>query len=135
MPCRWTDKNAARDVTGYPHDAHCLALLPGNRGGSEMLSADFLKTAQLLRQRYRSGSGSAALNLNAKRREAVEKIKRVAPDLAATNLLDGMARGRRQRRGSAGLQAAALGVCFGKMPDGSGISYEALPLSGWRNVW
>ena len=23
------DKNAARDVLGIPHDAHCLALLPG----------------------------------------------------------------------------------------------------------
>ncbi len=36
------------------HDAHCLALLPGSRGAEvEMLSADFLKTAQLLRQTYR----------------------------------------------------------------------------------
>lgn len=26
------DKNAARDVLGIPHDAHCLALLPGSRG-------------------------------------------------------------------------------------------------------
>ena len=47
------DKNAARDVLGIPHDAHCLALLPGSRGAEvEMLSADFLKTAQLLRQTY-----------------------------------------------------------------------------------
>ncbi len=38
------DKNAARDVLGIPHDAHCLALLPGSRGAEvEMLSADFLK--------------------------------------------------------------------------------------------
>ena len=35
------DKNAARDVLGIPHDAHCLALLPGSRGAEvEMLSAD-----------------------------------------------------------------------------------------------
>ncbi len=47
------DKNACRDVLGIPHDTHCLALLPGSRGAEvEMLSADFLKTAQLLRQTY-----------------------------------------------------------------------------------
>ncbi|PQK52296.1 lipid-A-disaccharide synthase, partial [Escherichia coli] len=48
-----SDKNAVRDVLGIPHDAHCLALLPGSRGAEvELLSADFLKMAQLLRQTY-----------------------------------------------------------------------------------
>ncbi|TGD48995.1 lipid-A-disaccharide synthase, partial [Salmonella enterica subsp. enterica serovar Poona] len=46
------DKNAARDVLGIPHDAHCLALLPGSRGAEvEMLSADCRRTAHLLRPR------------------------------------------------------------------------------------
>lgn len=70
------DKNAARDVLGIPHDAHCLALLPGSRGAEvEMLSADFLKTAQLLRQRYPDLEVVVPL-VNAKRREQFEKIKR-----------------------------------------------------------
>lgn len=48
------DKNSARDVLGIPYDAHCLALLPGSRGAEvEMLSADFLKTAQLCARHIR----------------------------------------------------------------------------------
>ncbi len=58
-----------------------------------MLSADFLKTAQLLRQRYPDLEVVVPL-VNAKRREQFEKIKaEVAPDLAV-HLLDGMARRR-----------------------------------------
>ncbi|MFP3409274.1 lipid-A-disaccharide synthase, partial [Pseudomonas sp. SIMBA_065] len=84
--------NAARDVLGIPHDAHCLALLPGSRGAEvEMLSADFLKTAQLLRQTYPDLEIVVPL-VNAKRREQFERIKaEVAPDLSV-HLLDGMGR-------------------------------------------
>jgi lipid-A-disaccharide synthase len=43
------DKGAARDRWAS-RNVHCLALLPGSRGAEvEMLSADFLKTAQILR--------------------------------------------------------------------------------------
>lgn len=86
------DKNAARDVLGIPHDTHCLALLPGSRGAEvEMLSADFLKTAQLLRQTYPDLEIVVPL-VNAKRREQFERIKaEVAPDLSV-HLLDGMGR-------------------------------------------
>ncbi|MCV5961448.1 lipid-A-disaccharide synthase, partial [Escherichia coli] len=79
----------ARDVLGLPHDAHCLALLPGSRGAEvEMLSADFLKTAQLLRQTYPDLEIVVPL-VNAKRREQFERIKaEVAPDLSV-HLLDG----------------------------------------------
>lgn len=86
------DKNAARDVLGIPHDAHCTALLPGSRGAEvEMLSADFLKTAQLLRQTYPDLEIVVPL-VNAKRREQFERIKaEVAPDLSV-HLLDGMGR-------------------------------------------
>ena len=69
------DKNAARDVLGIPHDAHCLALLPGSRGAEvEMLSADFLKTAQLLRQTYPDLEIVVPL-VNAKRREQFDAAK------------------------------------------------------------
>lgn len=92
-----------------------------------MLSADFLKTAQLLRQRYPDLEVVVPL-VNAKRREQFEKIKaEVAPDLAV-HLLDGMAREAMiaSDAGSAGLGYGGAGVYAGKMPDGSGVSYEAL---------
>ena len=86
------DKNAARDTLGIAHDVHCLAMLPGSRGAEvEMLSADFLKTAQLLRQQYPDLEVVVPL-VNAKRREQFERIKaEVAPDLHV-HMLDGMAR-------------------------------------------
>ena len=57
----------------------------------EMLSADFLKTAQLLRQTYPDLEIVVPL-VNAKRREQFERIKAaVAPDLSV-HLLDGMGR-------------------------------------------
>lgn len=55
------DRLAARAQLGIDPQARCLALLPGSRGAEvEMLSADFLKTAQLLRMRYPERSGGAA---------------------------------------------------------------------------
>jgi lipid-A-disaccharide synthase len=52
MRCRWIRIKTRRATAGIP-DVHCLALLPGSRGAEvEMLSADFLKTAQILRQTY-----------------------------------------------------------------------------------
>ena len=63
------DKGAARDRLGIPHSVRCLALLPGSRGAEvEMLSADFLKTAQLLRATYPDLQVVVPL-VNAKRRE------------------------------------------------------------------
>lgn len=121
------DKNAARDVLGIPHDAHCLALLPGSRGAEvEMLSADFLKTAQLLRQRYPDLEVVVPL-VNAKRREQFEKLKRrlrrISPFIYWT--------GWGVKRWSPAMRLCwprvrRRWVYAGKMPDGSGISYEAL---------
>jgi len=86
------DKQAARAALGIPQDAHCLALLPGSRGAEvEMLSADFLKTAQLLRERFPDLQVVVPL-VNAKRREQFENIKQeIAPDMPV-HLLDGMGR-------------------------------------------
>ncbi len=76
------DKGAARDRLGIPHSVRCLALLPGSRGAEvEMLSADFLKTAQLLRATYPDLQVVVPL-VNAKRREQFERIKaETAPDM------------------------------------------------------
>lgn len=70
----------------------CLALLPGSRGAEvEMLSADFLKTAQLLRTTYPDLQVVVPL-VNAKRREQFERIKaETAPDMIV-HMLDGQAR-------------------------------------------
>jgi lipid-A-disaccharide synthase len=83
------DRLAARAQLGIAPQARCLALLPGSRGAEvEMLSADFLKTAQLLRTRYPELEVVVPL-VNAKRREQFERIKaEVAPDLTV-HLLNG----------------------------------------------
>ncbi|WP_241646807.1 lipid-A-disaccharide synthase [Rosenbergiella metrosideri] len=47
------DKFAARQTLNIPPQARCLALLPGSRSSEvDMLSADFLRAAVLLRERY-----------------------------------------------------------------------------------
>ncbi|MDC9604790.1 lipid-A-disaccharide synthase [Xenorhabdus griffiniae] len=86
------DKAAAREILGIPLAAHCLAILPGSRHAEvEMLSADFLKTAQLLREKFPDLHVLVPL-VNAKRREQFQRIKNeIAPDLLL-HLLDGKAR-------------------------------------------
>ena len=91
-----------------------------------MLSADFLKTAQLLRQTYPDLEIVVPL-VNAKRREQFERIKaEVAPDLSV-HLLDGMGREAMVASDAALLASgtAALECNAGEMPDGGGISHEA----------
>lgn len=78
-----------------------------------MLSADFLKTAQLLRQTYPDLEIVVPL-VNAKRREQFERIKaEVAPDLAV-HLLDGMGREAMVASDAALLASgtAATGACW-----------------------
>ncbi|QDX30862.1 lipid-A-disaccharide synthase [Dickeya poaceiphila] len=86
------DKAAARRTLGVAEAARCLAMLPGSRGAEvEMLSADFLKTAKLLRQTYPELEVLVPL-VNQRRREQFERIKAdVAPDMTI-RLLDGQAR-------------------------------------------
>ncbi|BBU86496.1 hypothetical protein EIMP300_78960 [Escherichia coli] len=125
------DKNGARDVLGIPYDAHCLALLPGSRGAEvEMLSADFLKTAQLLRQTYPDLEIVVPL-VNAKRREQFERIKAaVAPDLSV-HLLDGMGREAMVASDAALLASgtAALECMLAKCP--MVVGYRMKPFTFW----
>ncbi|SPX64709.1 Lipid-A-disaccharide synthase [Leclercia adecarboxylata] len=125
------DKNAARDVLGIPHDVHCLALLPGSRGAEvEMLSADFLKTAQILRQTYPDLEVVVPL-VNAKRREQFERIKaEVAPDLHV-HLLDGKGREAMVASDAALLASgtAALECMLAKCP--MVVGYRMKPFTFW----
>ena len=74
------DKTAARDALGLDPSAPCLAILPGSRHAEvSMLSGDFLKTAQLLRQAL-PGLQIVVPLVNAKRRAEFEAIKQeIAP--------------------------------------------------------
>ncbi|MEW6483507.1 MAG: lipid-A-disaccharide synthase [Pseudomonadota bacterium] len=86
------DKHAARARLSLSPDALCLALLPGSRKAEvEMLSADFLKAAQLLRQTYPALEIVVPM-VNTRRRAQFEAIKaEVAPELVL-HLTDGQAR-------------------------------------------
>lgn len=125
------DKNAARATLGISPDAKCLALLPGSRGAEvEMLSADFLKTALLLRERF-PGLEIVVPLVNAKRREQFERIKaEVAPDLTM-HLLNGQGREAMVASDAALLASgtAALECMLAKCP--MVVGYRMKPLTFW----
>ncbi|WP_256853393.1 lipid-A-disaccharide synthase [Pantoea sp. Fr+CA_20] len=125
------DKSAARRHLGIDEEALCLALLPGSRGAEvEMLSADFLKTAQRLRQHYPSLEIVVPL-VNAKRREQFEKIKaEVAPELPM-HLLDGQGREAMVASDAALLASgtAALECMLAKCP--MVVGYRMKPFTFW----
>ncbi len=125
------DKNAARDALGISHDARCLALLPGSRGAEvEMLSADFLKTAQILRERWPALEVVVPL-VNAKRREQFERIKaEIAPELTV-HLLNGRAREAMIASDAALLASgtAALECMLAKCP--MVVGYRMKPFTFW----
>lgn len=125
------DKNAARATLGISPNVKCLALLPGSRGAEvEMLSADFLRTAQLLRRRFPDLEIVVPL-VNAKRREQFERIKaEVAPELHA-HLLDGMGREAMVASDAALLASgtAALECMLAKCP--MVVGYRMKPFTFW----
>ncbi len=95
-----------------------------------MLSADFLKTAQLLRQTYPDLEIVVPL-VNAKRREQFERIKAaVAPDLSV-HLLDGMGREAMVASDAALLASgtAALECMLAKCP--MVVGYRMKPFTFW----
>lgn len=125
------DKNAARETLGIAAGAKCLALLPGSRGAEvDMLSADFLRTAQLLRKRWPALEVVVPL-VNAKRREQFEKIKvEIAPELHV-HLLDGKAREAMIASDAALLASgtAALECMLAKCP--MVVGYRMKPFTFW----
>jgi lipid-A-disaccharide synthase len=125
------DKNAARATLGISPEAKCLALLPGSRGAEvEMLSADFLKTALLLRERF-PGLEIVVPLVNAKRREQFERIKaEVAPDLTM-HLLNGQGREAMVASDAALLASgtAALECMLAKCP--MVVGYRMKPFTFW----
>ncbi|WP_435955150.1 lipid-A-disaccharide synthase [Dryocola sp. BD626] len=125
------DKNAARATLGISPDVKCLALLPGSRGAEvEMLSADFLRTAQLLRSRFPDLEIVVPL-VNAKRREQFEHIKaEIAPELKV-HMLDGMGREAMVASDAALLASgtAALECMLAKCP--MVVGYRMKPFTFW----
>ncbi|MDF7661208.1 lipid-A-disaccharide synthase [Erwiniaceae bacterium L1_54_6] len=125
------DKLAARRDLGIADDAICLGLLPGSRGAEvEMLSADFLRAAQLLRQRYPTLEIVVPL-VNAKRRQQFEQIKaEVAPELPM-HLLDGKGREAMIASDAAILASgtAALECMLAKCP--MVVGYRMKPFTFW----
>lgn len=125
------DKLAARRELGIAADALCLALLPGSRNAEvEMLSADFLKTAQRLRLRYPALEIVVPL-VNASRRAQFERIKAdVAPELPM-HLLDGKGREAMVASDAALLASgtAALECMLAKCP--MVVGYRMKPFTFW----
>ncbi|MEH0834736.1 lipid-A-disaccharide synthase [Pectobacterium cacticida] len=125
------DKLAARAALGIAPDTPCLALLPGSRGAEvEMLSADFLQAAALLREQFPDLQIVVPL-VNSKRREQFEQIKNsVAPDLRV-HLLDGRAREAMLASDAALLASgtAALECMLAKCP--MVVGYRMKPFTFW----
>ncbi|ORM76933.1 lipid-A-disaccharide synthase [Pantoea eucrina] len=125
------DKQAARRELGIADNAICLGLLPGSRGAEvEMLSADFLRAAQLLRQRYPALEIVVPL-VNAKRRAQFEQIKaEIAPELPM-HLLDGKGRQAMIASDAAILASgtAALECMLAKCP--MVVGYRMKPVTFW----
>ncbi|MDR7343144.1 lipid-A-disaccharide synthase [Pantoea alhagi] len=125
------DKAAARRSLGIDEQALCLALLPGSRSAEvEMLSADFLKTAQRLREKWPQLEIVVPL-VNARRREQFEQIKaEVAPELPV-HLLDGQGREAMIASDAALLASgtAALECMLAKCP--MVVGYRMKPSTFW----
>jgi lipid-A-disaccharide synthase len=125
------DKRAARLELGIAEGTPCLALLPGSRNAEvEMLSADFLRTAVLLRQKWPELEIVVPL-VNPRRREQFERIKaEVAPDLKM-HLLDGKGRQAMVASDAALLASgtAALECMLAKCP--MVVGYCMKPFTFW----
>ncbi|MFU9135927.1 lipid-A-disaccharide synthase [Erwinia tasmaniensis] len=125
------DKLAARRALGIAEGARCLALLPGSRSAEvEMLSADFLRTAEILRKKWPDLEIVVPL-VNPRRREQFEKIKAgVAPDLPM-HLLDGQGRQAMIASDAALLASgtAALECMLAKCP--MVVGYRMKPFTFW----
>ncbi|AHF74713.1 lipid-A-disaccharide synthase [Candidatus Sodalis pierantonius str. SOPE] len=86
------DKAAARQKLGIPATARCLALLPGSRHSEvAMLSADFLRAAEKVSQRF-PGLEIVVPLVNPARRAQFEHVKAEMAPALSVRLLDNQAR-------------------------------------------
>ncbi|WP_119712231.1 lipid-A-disaccharide synthase [Arsenophonus endosymbiont of Aleurodicus floccissimus] len=86
------DKQAARAQLNITQDAKCLAILPGSRRAEvEILSADFLHTAQILVKDF-PHLQILVLIVNQQRRQQFEAIYREISPTLPLKILDGQAR-------------------------------------------
>lgn len=143
IPCRFightmadaiplqVDKQAARQRLNIPNNVKCLAILPGSRHSEvEMLSADFLKTAQILHQHFADLHIVVPL-VNQKRREQFDAIlQQVAPELTV-HILDGQARDAMISADATLLASgtAALECMLAKCP--MVVGYRMKPFTFW----
>lgn len=125
------DKQVARKTLGIAPKARCLALLPGSRSSEvEMLSADFLRAAQRLRQKYPDLEIVVPAS-SAQRADQFMAIKQqVAPELAL-HLVQGQAREVMIASDAALLASgtAALECMLAKCP--MVVGYRMKPFTFW----
>ncbi|KMV73929.1 lipid-A-disaccharide synthase [Rosenbergiella epipactidis] len=125
------DKLAARQTLDIPPQARCLALLPGSRSSEvDMLSADFLRAAVLLRERY-PDLEIIVPAANAHRAEQFLAIKQeIAPTLSL-HLVEGKAREVMIASDAAILASgtAALECMLAKCP--MVVGYRMKPFTFW----
>ncbi|WP_241606214.1 lipid-A-disaccharide synthase [Rosenbergiella epipactidis] len=125
------DKLAARQTLNIPPQARCLALLPGSRSSEvDMLSADFLRAAVLLRERY-PDLEIIVPAANAHRAEQFLAIKQeIAPTLSL-HLVEGKAREVMIASDAAILASgtAALECMLAKCP--MVVGYRMKPFTFW----
>lgn len=143
IPCRFightladlmpltADKAAARIALGLPDDALCLALLPGSRSNEvELLSAEFLLSAQQLRTQLPALHILVPLLNSARRRQFLQIKQQVAPTLDLY-LLDGRARLAMTASDAALLASgtASLECMLAKCP--MVVGYRMQPFTFW----
>ncbi|MCL9668286.1 lipid-A-disaccharide synthase [Rosenbergiella epipactidis] len=125
------DKLAARKTLDITPQARCLALLPGSRSSEvDMLSADFLRAAVLLRERY-PDLEIIVPAANAHRAEQFLAIKQeIAPTLSL-HLVEGKAREVMIASDAAILASgtAALECMLAKCP--MVVGYRMKPFTFW----
>ncbi|MBT0720164.1 lipid-A-disaccharide synthase [Rosenbergiella collisarenosi] len=125
------DKLAARKTLNIAPEARCLALLPGSRASEvDMLSADFLRAAVILRERY-PDLEIVVPAANPHRAEQFLAIKKeIAPTLAL-HLIEGKAREVMIASDAAILASgtAALECMLAKCP--MVVGYRMKPFTFW----
>ncbi len=125
------DKIAARQILGIDSDVTCLALLPGSRAAEvEMLSADFLRAATLLREKIPALEILVPM-VNMRRREQFEQIKATVAPKLKVHVVDGNARQVMIASDAAILASgtAALECMLAKCP--MVVGYRVKPFTYW----